>query len=161
MLSDKADITMQKQFLLFGASVALLSVTLFSGCDSKKKGAEITALAQTSTQLPQQSGIKPQPASAPAPDLASMAIGEKVFKSTCGICHKSGLNGAPRMGNREDWEARLAQSKEVLYGRAINGYRGSKGPMPSRGSNTSLSEAEVKAAVDYMVAHSTPGWSAE
>ena len=92
---------------------------------------------------------KPQAAAAP-PDLAT---GERVYKSTCSICHKSGLGGAPRIDNKKDWESRIAQGNEVLYDHAINGYRGSKGFMPPRGSNIKLSENEAKAAVGYMVAH--------
>jgi cytochrome c5 len=65
------------------------------------------------------------------------------------------------VGTKKDWEQRLAQGNDVLYSRAINGYRGSKGSMPSRGSNPRLSEAEVKAAVDYIIEHSIPSWSVE
>jgi cytochrome c5 len=65
------------------------------------------------------------------------------------------------MGSKKDWEPRIAQGNDILYSRAINGYRGSKGSMPSRGSNPRLSEAEVKAAVDYMVANAVPSWSME
>jgi len=86
------------------------------------------------------------------------AAGENIYKSTCSICHKTGLNGAPRLGSAKDWEPRIAQGNQVLYSHAINGFRGSKGSMPSRGSNARLSESEVKAAVDYMVAHAIPSW---
>ena len=65
------------------------------------------------------------------------------------------------MGSKEDWEARLAQGKEILYDRAVNGYRGKKGSMPARGSNTKLSVSDVKAAVDYMVVHAIPNWTME
>jgi len=57
------------------------------------------------------------------------------------------------MDNKKEWDSRIAQGNEILYDRAINGYRGSKGFMPPRGANIKLSESEVKAAVDYMVAH--------
>lgn len=94
-----------------------------------------------------------------APDAATLSLGERVYKSTCSICHQSGLRGAPKIGSARDWEARLAQEKETLYKRALGGYRGKKGSMPSRGSNAKLSENEVKAAVDYMVVHAIPAWS--
>lgn len=168
---------MQKQFTLFITSFALLSGALLSACDSKKKevalpvhspaiteapkAVEMLISAQASKQPLQNYELQLQPTSAATPDLATLAIGEKVYKSTCGICHKSGLNGAPRMGSRKDWEPRLAQDNEVLYGHAVNGFRGSKGSMPSRGSNARLSETEVKAAVDYIVVHSIPSWSVE
>ncbi len=116
---------MQKQILIIAASLALLA-----GCGGREDpGATSTA--------------------ATAPGLET---GEKAYKGTCSICHKTGLNGAPRVDSRQDWEARLAQGNEVLYERSIKGYRGSKGFMPPRGSNTKLSDSEVKAAVDFMVA---------
>jgi len=168
---------MQKQFLLFFTLFALHSGALLTGCDrtingvvSPKhplattdtlKAAETPPPAQTINQAPQTNELKMQPASAGTPDLVNLAIGEKVYKSTCSICHKSGLNGAPRMGSKKDWESRLAQGNEVLYSRAIKGYRGSKGSMPSRGSNPRLTEDEVKAAVDYIVVNAIPSWSVE
>jgi cytochrome c5 len=63
------------------------------------------------------------------------------------------------MGNVDDWQPRLDQGKELLYKRALVGYRGEKGSMPSRGSNAKLSEAEVKAAVDYIYEYAAPAWS--
>lgn len=139
---------MQRQILIGVASLALLA-----GCDGENKG---TAAAPPPLQF-QVSEVKPQ-TSAPAPDLLT---GERVYKSTCSICHRSGLGGAPRIGNKDDWEARLAQGSEILYDRAIHGYRGSKGNMPARGSNIRLSDSEVRAAVDYMAAHAIPAWTQE
>lgn len=57
--------------------------------------------------------------------------------------------------NAADWKTRAAQGKETLYTHAINGFTGAKGQMPAKGGNASLSEADVKAAVDYMVATAT------
>lgn len=124
---------MKKQILIVAASLALLS-----GCGGRETGA---------------------PGSTPAVAVTGHATGEKVYKSTCSICHKSGLKGAPRLGVKEDWEGRLTQSNEILYEHAIKGFRGKKGVMPSRGSNAKLSDAEVRAAVDYMVVHAVPSWS--
>ncbi|MDP2695579.1 MAG: c-type cytochrome [Gallionella sp.] len=145
---------MKKQTLIVIASLALLS-----GCGGKGKEVAVPAtatpdMAAAPKPLSAPHEVKPQTVAA-APDLAT---GEKVYKGTCSICHKSGLKGAPRLGKKQDWEARLAQGNEVLYDRAINGYIGKKGSMPSRGSNARLSEDEVKAAVDYMVVHAIPSW---
>ena len=146
---------MQKQIL-----VLIASFTLLCGCGGKNKeiAASTPATAPLSAQQPPQNDAKPQPVSVASPDPAT---GEKVYKSTCSICHKSGLNGAPRLGSKKDWESRLAQGSEVLYGHALNGFRGSRGSMPSRGSNPRLSEIEVRAAVDYMTAHAIPSWTME
>ena len=140
---------MQTQILIAIASLALLC-----GCGGKDKE---TAARPSSVPQFQLAEVNPQKASA-GPDLIT---GEKVYKSTCSICHKSGLNGAPRIGSKDNWEPRLAQGKDLLYDRAIHGYRGKKGSMPARGSNVRLSDDEVKAAVDYMVAHAVPMWSME
>lgn len=137
---------------------------LLSGCSNKEEGTASSTYMATetlkSTEAQASIQMNGQPV-APAADPATLAIGQKVFKGTCSICHKSGLNGAPRMGNKKDWEPRIAQGKEVLYDHSINGYRGKRGSMPSRGSNPRLSEAEVKAAVDYIVEHAIPSWSIE
>lgn len=168
---------MQHQFLLFTTSLALLFSALLGGCDNKKKEAVSPAPSIavpeparpavnsgstiTPSQPPQQLELKLQTEPASPVDLANLAIGEKVYKGTCSICHRTGLNSAPRMGSKKDWEPRLAQKKELLYSRALNGYRGSKGSMPSRGSNPRLSDSEIKAAVDYMVEHAIPAWSVD
>lgn len=138
---------MQKQILITAAVLLLLP-----GCDGKG-----TAASSPSAPQFQMSEVKPQATVA----ASDMATGEKVYKGTCSICHKSGLSGAPRIGNKDDWEARLAQGEAILYDRAIHGYRGKKGSMPARGSNIRLSDDEVRAAVDYMVAHAIPSWTAE
>lgn len=133
---------MQKQFV----PVIILFV-LLSGCGGN----------QDETSQPDRvSAVAELPASEKLPVTHQFAIGEKVYKGSCSLCHRIGLSGAPRLGDRKDWTMRFAQGKEILYDRAINGYRGSKGSMPSRGSNAKLSENEVRAAVDYMVWYSVP-----
>lgn len=79
------------------------------------------------------------------------ASGEAVYNGTCVMCHKSGVMGAPKYGDANDWKARLAQGKETLYQHAINGFKGKKGSMPAKGGKPALSDAEVKSAVDYML----------
>jgi len=162
--------------MLFIAVLALFQINVLTGCDGKKNETTAPAQAQITEISPNSSATlldESRPSQRPLQNLSNnmqtasttevqnLIVGERIYKSTCGICHKSGLNGAPRMGKRDDWEARLAQGNEVLYERALNGYRGSKGSMPSRGSNPRLTETEVKAAVDYMIKNSIPAWSVE
>ena len=144
--------------------IAVSTVSLLLGCGGKGSGTEASVYAPAmESQLP--SGAAP-----PIPDAAKsvaasglpdLATGAKVYKSTCSICHKTGMSNAPRLGSRQDWEARLAQGNEILYAHALHGYRGKKGSMPSRGSNSRLTEDEVRAAVDYIVAHAIPSWEVE
>lgn len=77
--------------------------------------------------------------------------GEDVYKQTCAACHAAGVAGAPKLGDSADWQPRIAQGKDVLYEHSIKGFSGKKGVMPPKGGNLSLSDDQVKAAVDYMV----------
>jgi len=141
---------MQKQVLAVSALLALLS-----GCGSRN--GEIAAPGPASAELPQEvSAGAPPFLLGKSSTLHDLAAGEKVYRNTCSICHRLGLKGAPRLGDKEDWALRLAQGNEILYVHAVKGYRGSKGSMPSRGSNAKLTEDEVRAAVDYMVWYSMP-----
>ncbi|MDP1996116.1 MAG: c-type cytochrome [Gallionella sp.] len=156
---------MKKQILILAASLALLA-----GCGGKENGTGASGSAPASAEASVKVTAVPAPATIPAPSrsddgmeqtaaVPDLVTGEKVYKGTCSICHKSGLKGAPRMGIKEDWEARLTQGNEILYDHAVNGFRGKKGFMPSRGSNAKLSDTEVRAAVDYMVVHAVPSWT--
>jgi len=91
------------------------------------------------------------PAAAPA-GSAAPAGGEGVYKGGCIACHGAGIAGAPKVGDKIAWAPRIAQGKPTLYEHAIKGYQGKAGVMPAKGGNASLQDADVKAAVDYMVA---------
>ena len=77
--------------------------------------------------------------------------GAQVFNQSCAACHSSGIAGAPKLGDQVQWKTRLTKGTEVLYVNALNGISGSTGVMPAKGGNALLSDAEVKAAVDYIV----------
>lgn len=93
----------------------------------------------------------PAPAAAPAPS-ANLELGKSVYGKTCALCHAAGVAGAPKPGDKADWGPRIAQGADTLYQHAIVGFTGQKGQMPAKGGNPALSDDEVKAAVDYMVA---------
>lgn len=95
------------------------------------------------------------PAAAPATaPVAENTVGKSVYGKTCAMCHAAGVAGAPKPGDKADWAPRIAQGNDTLYKHALEGFTGAKGMMPPRGTGTSLSDDEVKAAVDYMVAQS-------
>jgi len=77
-------------------------------------------------------------------------LGQNVYQQACATCHKGGLAGAPIVGDKEQWKARIAQGMDVLVEHAINGYQGSLGYMPPKGGQIQLSDEEVAAAVRYM-----------
>jgi len=80
--------------------------------------------------------------------------GQQVYQKTCSACHDSGLAGAPKFGDEEAWEERLEKGMDTLVMHAINGFQGDAGIMPAKGGNAALSDAEVEAAVRYMVGKS-------
>jgi c(7)-type cytochrome triheme protein len=83
------------------------------------------------------------------PTVTSFAMdGKSVFNSTCIVCHGSGLAGAPRKGSASDWKPRIAKGIDALYHSALHGT--DKG-MPMKGGNHTLTDREVKLAVDFMV----------
>lgn len=94
------------------------------------------------------------PAPTPAPAVAQNTAGESVYKKVCAMCHAAGVAGAPKPGDKADWGPRIAQGKDTLYKHALEGFTGQKGMMPARGGAATLTDDEVKSAVDYLVSKS-------
>jgi cytochrome c5 len=90
---------------------------------------------------------KPADTSASASDLAH---GQAIYRQACAFCHDKGVAGAPKPGDKDTWTPRLAQGMDALYAAALRG----KGAMPAKGGNPALTENDVHAAVDYLVAQS-------
>ncbi len=88
-----------------------------------------------------------------ATTTAMADAGEKTFKMACFACHGTGAAGAPKFGDKAAWGPRIKKGKATLYQHALHGFKGKSGTMPAKGGRTDLSDADVKAAVDYMVAH--------
>ena len=84
-----------------------------------------------------------------APAVFAQQSGKDVYSKACSVCHATGIAGAPRYGNAADWGPRIAGGPAKMYESALKGTP--KG-MPAKGGNPSLSDAEVKAAADYMLA---------
>ncbi len=82
---------------------------------------------------------------------AALADGESVYNSGCAACHATGVAGAPKVGDKDAWAARVTQDQAVLYDHAINGYQGEAGVMPPKGGFMNLSDDDIKLVVDYMV----------
>lgn len=81
--------------------------------------------------------------------------GALVFNRTCTVCHLAGVGGAPAIGDKKAWNARIESGTDVLYRHAIRGWNGSSGKrMPARGGNWNLSDEQVEAAVDYILHYS-------
>lgn len=89
--------------------------------------------------------VKPKP----MPKL-TLADGKRVYENTCRVCHQDGELGAPKLGDQAAWAPRIDQNMDVLFTHAIEGYKA----MPKMGACYNCSQAEVMAAVKYMVQES-------
>lgn len=89
------------------------------------------------------------------PSTERLKEGWIVFNRTCTVCHWPGVGGAPRIGDKNAWQARIDSGRTVLYRHAINGWTGASGKrMPARGGNWNLTDDQVRAAVDYIIHNS-------
>lgn len=82
--------------------------------------------------------------------MATLDSGQAVYSKACSSCHKIGIAGAPKTGDKEAWSSRIAGGTEKMVTNAINGL----GSMPPKGGVASLTDEEVAAAVEYMVEQS-------
>lgn len=107
----------------------------------------------------------PAPAAAASPEAAgadteapvvAVAVagvdGEAVYNQACLACHASGVGGAPVVGDVDSWAPRIAKGIDSLHSSGLNGVAGTA--MMAKGGRMDLSDAEVIAAVDYMVSSS-------
>jgi len=87
--------------------------------------------------------LLPQPAFAATP--------AERYTTSCASCHLPGIHGAPRVGDTADWARRLRGGFKLLYRNTIEGVPNTA-MLPLGGS--SLSAAEIRAVVDFMIAAS-------
>ena len=138
------------------ANVEVERAVVFMANKAGANWKEPAAPAAASTAAPPAAPVAVAATAAPAPAAATPAApaatakvdGKKIFESTCTVCHGAGIAGAPKFGDKAAWAPRLATGIDTLYKVALGG----KGAMPPKGGNKDLSDAEVKAAVDYMAA---------
>ncbi len=90
---------------------------------------------------------KTVPEVAAEPEVLAADTGAKLYESNCKVCHAAGLLNAPKYGDTAAWTARLTKDKETLYMHSAKGFN----KMPAQAIN-GVTEAQVKAAVDYMLA---------
>jgi cytochrome c5 len=117
-------------------------------------GSQVTQTAQASSDSGAASGGKTaETKTAQEEQKREPMDGYTVYSRFCVICHKAGMNGAPKYGDKKAWAPRIAQGKETLYNAAIHGLRA----MPAKGGIAGLYDQEVKDAVDYIV-EGSGGW---
>jgi len=106
-----------------------------------------TTPAAPAPAAPTVASVAAPTAAAAAPAKGAAGSGKATYDSVCHVCHGAGVAGAPKLGDKAAWAPRIKQGVAALHATALKG----KGAMPPKGGNPSLSDADVAAAVDYMV----------
>ncbi len=92
--------------------------------------------------------------SAAANAAYNASAGKATYDASCVTCHKTGMMGAPKLGDKADWAPRIAQGEAMLVSKSIKGFTGKKGMMMPKGGNPKLTDAQVGNAVAFMVSQS-------
>ena len=98
--------------------------------------------------------VAPAPA-AGGPKVAAVAAapakpkdGKAVYDTVCMACHLTGAANAPKLGDKAAWAPRIATGKDAMFQAVVKG----KGAMPPKAGAADLKDADIKAAIDYMLA---------
>ena len=145
---------------------ALLALSACSGGDNKAE--EPAAVNETETVVVEPEApaaetevVTPEPAveaeptevpvveaeAAAEPEVLAADAGAQLYEKQCKVCHENGLLEAPKFGDKAAWAPHLTKDIETLRMHSAKGFN--KMPAQAVGDVT---EAQVHAAVDYMVA---------
>lgn len=137
--------------LITPVAIALLGAQLVTGgkrIDTSEDKKAVEQRIKPVGELVALAGGAPAPAAAVVAVAAKAKTGDEVYNEACAACHGSGAAGAPKTGDKAAWAPRIAQGAATLYDHAIKGFKA----MPAKGGAAALSDAEVKAGVDVLIA---------
>lgn len=83
---------------------------------------------------------------------AVVRTSETIVRDQCSKCHQTGVDGAPKIGDRAAWIPRLKTGLDPLVASAMHGHGG----MPARGGLPDLSDEELRGAIVYMFNYGVP-----
>jgi cytochrome c5 len=116
--------------------------------EAAKPPVQAAAPATPQPAAPSQPAPQAQ-AAAPAAKPAA-ADGKAVYDKVCFACHVQSVAGSPRLGDKAAWAPRIQQGVDALVQSVTKG----KGAMPPKAGNPALTDAEIRAAVEFMVSQS-------
>jgi cytochrome c5 len=76
-------------------------------------------------------------------------LGRAVYAQSCALCHDTGHNGAPKIGDKKAWEPLIKKNMDVLIMNVIRGEH-----HPDRSAYPKSTDTDIIAAVKYMVQES-------
>ena len=127
--------------------LVLLVLSLAMIACSKKEETKTGETKQATPTEQKSTPVAQTKEQATAVPTAASDSGKADYQKNCAACHETGVSGAPKIGDKVAWNGLIAKGKDHLVQSVING----KGAMPPKAGNPSLSEAEIRAAVDYIV----------
>ncbi len=81
--------------------------------------------------------------------------GKDLYDKRCQECHAAGKEGAPKTGDASAWGPRLAKGMDALTESAVRGHNA----MPARGGLATISDAEIRLAIDYMISKTSESFA--
>lgn len=160
---SKADDVFYREFaMVLGGLVVFTIIAIFAArligsqalqakqTSPKEVAARIAPVGQVrTTENTDAAALQAAAAAAPAAEPAAAADvdGAAVYIQACTVCHAAGVAGAPKSDDKAAWQERLAKGVSTLVQHAVGGFNA----MPAKGGQTQLSDAQVEAAVRYML----------
>ncbi len=83
-----------------------------------------------------------------AASAASAGKGKALYDAACTACHAAGIAGSPKFGDKAAWAPLAKEGVKHLVETVTKG----KGAMPAKGGKPDATEADITAAVEYMLA---------
>jgi len=80
--------------------------------------------------------------------------GKEVVEAVCSSCHSTGVNSAPKIGDKKAWAKLESRGLTGLTEIALKGIR----KMPAHGGNLALGDTDIERAITYMVNQSGGHW---
>ncbi|HYN11635.1 MAG TPA: c-type cytochrome [Burkholderiales bacterium] len=118
--------------------------------DDEIRRAVVTMANQAGAKFKEPAAQKPQTAAAAAPAKPGAVDGKAVYDKVCVACHQQSVAGSPPLGDKTAWAPRIQTGVDAMVQSVVKG----KGAMPPKAGNPALSEAEIRAAVEFMVSQS-------
>ncbi len=102
-------------------------------------------------QAPAKSQVSTAPAKAASNYEYDLANGEAIYKKYCFACHDNGIAGAAKHSDTQRWAESAAKGLPTLIKHVTEGYTGTHGILPPKGTCMECGEQDLIDAVHYQL----------